>query len=173
MKKWVINFLAVLLLLILQTAIFDSFGLGQQSPNLVLLLIVLFAVFSDFWQGLIVSMIGGILLDFSSGLPDGLFLIAVLLTFLTLFMVRGFFTTRSENRASLIGFVALSSVEFFVLTLLINQMFKLFHLSHVFYYRPLLFKQLPLNLVLDVLFIYPVFYYYLLVDRLADSKRII
>src|SRR3989344_4154415 len=81
----IIWFFALILLLVLQNGILVP--LHIISVNLVLIVVAIATLLSEFNQGLIITLMGGLITDFMSGLPDGVMTISFLLAFLILHFI--------------------------------------------------------------------------------------
>jgi rod shape-determining protein MreD len=77
--KYVIYIFAVLIAFGLEVGIFGQFPLARTLPDLVLIMVVFFAIKLDNQDAYIVALVGGLLMDFYSGTAIGTFTLAYLL----------------------------------------------------------------------------------------------
>lgn len=141
-----------------------------QPVNLILILCAIAVILSEFELGIFIALIGGILLDFSSGTPDGLITISLLAVFLVLHFLLNEILSREPNRFILFAAVALGTVFYFGAFLAVDRLFGLFNLKSGIDIRQLLTIQLPLMLVFNSLFTYPVLKFYSFVKYVQSLR---
>lgn len=161
-------FFAVLIMLFIQTGIL--FPLRLTPVNLILIMVCSAALISEFNTGLIIAMIGGLLMDFLSGSPDGLITASLLFVFLILYFVLNSLISREPNRFVLFSAVAVATVGFFAFFLGFNQVFSFFKISNSINLEYYFSVQLPIALVLNLVLTYPVFKFCLWVQNLIPSE---
>ncbi len=142
-------FLAILLLIIIQAGILIPLNL--TAANLVLIFLVSAVLLSDFDQALALTLVSGLLLDFLSGLPDGVIMISLFAIFLILYFVVNTVLEREPNQIVLFTSVAAATIGFYLLIFVLRGL-----RDPAF----LLLNQLPKALVLNLIFTFPVFRYY-------------
>jgi hypothetical protein len=143
--------------------------LHLAAANLILIMVAVAGVLADFNLGLELALTGGLLLDFLSGVPDGIVTMSLLCVFLLLYFIVNSVLARESSRIILFTSVASASLAYFIIFLLFNQLFSLFRLTANFDIPYVLTVRLPLSLLLNLIFTYPVFQYYLLVQKLASK----
>jgi len=163
----VIRFIALFLLLLIQGGILLPLHIGPIS--LILVIVAIAVILSDFNQGLVITLIGGLLLDFVSGSPDGLVSIALLAVFLIMHVVLNEILSREPNSYILAASVAASTVLYFIVFLVVDRLFGFLSLTQ----RPdigyMLSVQLPLSLMWNLIFAYPIYKFYSLTQNLASQ----
>jgi hypothetical protein len=162
-------FVAIFILLLIQGGIL--LPLHIAPVNLVLILVALSTILSDFRQGLILTLLGGLLLDFVSGSADGLITMSLLVVFLILHLLLREFLSRDANRFILLASVASATIFYYFAFLGVNQLFSFVQLADKMDVRYLLSVQLPLAVMWNLIFTYPLFYYYLMTQNLASKIR--
>ena len=164
MKRYILWLIAIFVLIVLQSAVFIP--LNFDHVNLLLVLIVVSLLFADFDFGLIFSTICGLILDFLSGIPDGIFAFSLVSIFLILYFVVNNVLAKEPSLLILFASVAVATLLFFGLFLLYNQIFKMFGLATVINYKSLLLFDLPSALVFNLLLTFRVLKYYTWVENL-------
>ncbi|HEX9503200.1 MAG TPA: hypothetical protein VF974_02655 [Patescibacteria group bacterium] len=162
----IIWLIALFILLLIQGGILLPLHLAPV--NLILIVVALATILSDFKQGLIITILGGLLMDFVSGSPDGLITMSLLIVFLILHLILKEFLSREPNRFILVATVASGTILFYFAFLVVDQLFGIIHLAEKSDVRYLLSVQLPLAVMWNLIFSYPVFQYYFLTQSLAS-----
>jgi len=165
----IIWFLALFFLLFIQGGILVPLRIAPV--NMILVIVAIAVILSDFKQGLVITIIGGLLLDFVSGSPDGLISISLLSAFLILHVVMHEILSREPNRFILVSAVATGTVLYFLAFIVVDRLFSLFHLAQNPDMRYLLTVLLPLALMWNLIFAYPLLRYYSWVQNLASKIR--
>ncbi len=163
--QWVILGAGIFLLLMLQTGIAQALSFGAFAN-----LLLLFGITATFNRPdrhvLIISLVLGLMCDFASGLPDGVFLLAIPATLLTL----RFVLTRllpSQDSFFVTAFTASAAIlAFYAISLLVIFAFELIGLLADYNFI-LVIRHLWLELLLNLAFFYPVLLYYRVVARLS------
>ncbi|MBI2607729.1 MAG: hypothetical protein HYW51_02805 [Candidatus Doudnabacteria bacterium] len=168
--RWLIIFLALFLLIILQAA-FNSLLVTFGSVNLLLIFATLTAIFGGEKELGVTLIISALMLDFASGLPDGLLAISLILSIVMVRLsVAWFFSTENDFKIML-GSVGAATIVFVVLTWLVNQIFQIFHLAYEFQLGFLLGKKVWADMLLNLLFTYPIMYYYFFLQKVIKEKH--
>jgi cell shape-determining protein MreD len=163
----IIWFIALFLLLLVQGGIL--LPLRMAPVNLILIIVAMAVVLSDFNQGLVITLVGGLLLDFVSGSPDGLVSMSLLAVFLVMRFVESEILSREPNRFILAVSVAASTVLYFCVFLAVDRLFGFFNLTPKPEVGFILSVQLPLTLMWNLIFAYPIFKFYSLTQNLASK----
>ncbi len=163
----IIWFLVILFLILVQAGIF--LPLHIAPVNLILILIVVSAILSDFTQGLAITLMGGVLLDFISGTPDGLISMSLVLTYLIVGFVLNEILSREANRLIIFASVAFGNIVYFLVFVSLTWLFRFFHLTNTVDTKYLLSVQLPLALMWNTIFAYPIFIFYSWVQNLSQK----
>ena len=163
--KNIIWFFALFLLLLLQAGILLPLHLAPV--NLILIIVSIAVILSDFNQGLVITIIGGLLLDFVSGSPDGLVSISLLTAYLLMRVVLNRVLSREPNRFILAASVAATTFLYFFAFLAADRLFSIINLIQSTDLLYLFTVQLPLTLMWNLIFAYPIFVFYSFVQNLA------
>lgn len=168
--KWTVLFLSLFLLLVVQASL-SSFLTPFSFANLILIFVVMVSIFGSTKELAVVTVISALMLDFSSGLTDGLLMTSFIASvFLIRIMVNWFFS-KEEDVKVLLGSVFFATVSFFLVTLLINQLFGIFNQAYVLDYYFLLTRKIWLDLFLNLLFTYPIMYFYFFLQKLTKTHE--
>lgn len=158
--KWLYAFLAVLILFLLQDGVLIHLVGRFFYPNLALVFVFIVALFGSRKETLYVALPVGLILDFVSGYPDGVFVIAVLLSAIVLNLVVGQFLSREISGLILHASVA---TGFIMVYLLIWGIMR-----GDYQITPAKFF---LDIAFNSLFTYPVYLYYNLARELINRKN--
>ncbi|MBX4186665.1 MAG: hypothetical protein KW802_00165 [Candidatus Doudnabacteria bacterium] len=163
----IIWFLALFILLLLQGGILIPLHIAPVG--LIVIIIALAPVLSEFKQGLIVTLLGGLLLDLASGAPDGLITMSLLSMFLIVHVTLKEFLSREPNKFILGSSVALGTIIYYISFVGFSRLFVILHLLGKPDISYLLQNQLPRAVIWNLIFTYPMFYYYLLTQNLVSK----
>lgn len=133
--------------------------------NLILIMVIVAVLLSDLNLGLGLALTGGLLLDFVSGAPDGLLAFSILGVFLLMYFIVNTLLAREPSQIILFTSVAAGTLAYFILFLLANVLLH----SGTLDIRHVLAVQLPLMLLFNLIFTYPVYQYYLWVQNLTSK----
>lgn len=133
-----------------------SFGL----VNLLLVFCVVVIIHGGLKQGLVAAALAGIIADYLSGLPDGIFLLTYLIAAVAIFYLAGLFSQKKENPMTLMLLVFAATLIYFVLVFVFMLSLKIFEppSSHLWF-------QLPGNLIA----FYPLQYFYHQLAKLFEK----
>lgn len=112
---------------------------------------------------------GGLLLDFASGSPDGLQTMSLLATFGVLHLVLREFLTREPNRYVFAATVFGGTLAYFVAFLFINRFFGFLHITIRPDLRFTLTTQMPLTMIWNLVFTYPIMRLYIFVQNMVSK----
>ncbi|MDP4001121.1 MAG: hypothetical protein Q8P83_02685 [bacterium] len=166
--KWIVLFLSIFFLIVVQAS-FSSFLAPFSFANLVLIFVVMVSIFGSTKEVTVVTVISALMLDFSSGLTDGLLLTSFIATVFSIRLMVNWFFSKEEDIKVLLGSVFFGTVIFFLVTLLINQLFGIFNQAYVLDYYFLLTRKVWLDLFLNLVFTYPIMYYYFFVQKFTKT----
>lgn len=161
--KLIIWFLSLFILLVIQAGVLMPLHLAPVS--LILIMVVVSALLADFNFGLGLSLAGGLFLDFASGTPDGLITMSILCVFVLLYFIVNSVLARDASQIILFTSVASATIAYFIIFLLLDQIFGLFQLTADLGYKYVLTVQLPLAVLFNLIFTYPVLKYYLWIQK--------
>jgi len=147
-------FFSILLLLLIQDSILQPFRI--EPVNLVLLFLVFTVLFSEFDEGLLVALVGGLLLDFVSGVTDGVIALSMVLIFLIGHFILNSLIARESNRIILVSSVATASLLFWTAQSFVLNDWRLLNLAWFTGF--------------NLLFTYPVLKYYSWIHSRLKTK---
>jgi hypothetical protein len=163
----IIWFLSLFILLVIQAGIL--LPLHISHINLILIVVALAALLSDFNQGLVITVLGGLLLDFLSGSADGLLSMSMVISFLIVHLLLNEILARDANRFILAASVGGATVIYFAAFIVLTQIFGWIGLAGEPDTRYLLSVQLPLSMMWNLIFTYPIFLFYTLIQNLVSK----
>ncbi|MBX4191449.1 MAG: rod shape-determining protein MreD [Candidatus Doudnabacteria bacterium] len=169
MIRNIVWFMALSLLLLIQSGVLLPFHIAPA--HLIMIVIALATILSEFRQGLIITLLGGLLLDFVSGSPDGVITMSLLIVFLVLHVVLREFLSREPNKYILAATIAGGTLIYYLAYIAINRLFMWIHLADKTDVRYLFSVQLPLAIMWNLIFAYPIFKFYILTQSLASKVR--
>jgi hypothetical protein len=162
--KWLIIFISLFVLVILQSA-GSTLIIPFSFANLLLIFSLVSVLLSETKEMIGVTIISALLLDFSSGLTDGVIALSFTLTILTVYIAVNWFFTKEYKFMRTLVLVGVSTVFFLILVLIINRSFDIFNLGHSIDLNFLFSRKIWLELALNFLFTWPVVYFYLKVNK--------
>jgi hypothetical protein len=165
----IIWLLALIFLLLIQAGIL--LPLHMFPVGLILIVVAMATILSDFNQGLVITILGGLLLDFVSGSPDGLLSMSLVAAFLVMHLVLSEILSREPNRFILATSVVGTVVIYFVSFIIFSKIFGVFGLTENQDLRYLFAVQLPLTLMWNLIFSYPIFLFYTLIQNLVSKVK--
>lgn len=166
--RYLLWIIAIVVLLVLNNGIFGVFHFSLIPPIALLPLVAAAVVAEDRPKVWLLAVVSGILLDFVSGLPDGIMLLSIIISVGFLMLLKSMFLRKEQHFLFVYAATGLMSLVFFLLILSINQLFILLGLSasrlETTY---LLGMNLVWFVVLNIIVAFPVLYYYHFIDSLA------
>ncbi|MEO8065304.1 MAG: hypothetical protein ABI643_00420 [Candidatus Doudnabacteria bacterium] len=159
--------LSLFILLVVQAGVLMPLHLSPV--NLVLIMAVVSTLLAGFNLGLGLTIAGGLFLDFLSGTPDGLVTMTMVCVFLLLYFIVNSVLARESSQIILFTSVAASTIVYFIIFLVMNRLFGIFRLSTALDYNYVFKVDLPLTLMFNLIFTYPVFKYYLFTEKLTKK----
>jgi len=157
--KYFIWFVVLFCLLLIQGGIFTPLHI---MANLILIVVALAALLSDFNVGLIITLMGGIMLDFTSGSTDGLVSISLLTAFLLMYSLVNEILPRETSLQVLVAAVGGSTIVFFILFLILSRNPDI---------RYILIHRLWIQLFWNLIWTYPVYYLYLFIQNVEPFRN--
>jgi hypothetical protein len=165
-----IYIIAVFILIIFQVGVLGPLHLTET--NLPLVFVVVAAIISDFDSGLIITVTAGLFLTLLSDSTVGIVMLDFLLTFLGLYLVVNYLIAKEPNQIILFSSSASATVCYFVLYIVLASVWNFFHLSNLVVDLKYIFgQQLPENLILNFIFTYPIFRYFILIEKLFPKLK--
>jgi rod shape-determining protein MreD len=152
-----LSVVAIVLLFILQLALGNSFG---QAPDLVLVYLAVILLFLRLHQVLGLGIFVGVLLDYFSGLPDGLMIVSVIGGIGLAFYLAQLF---SQNKIS--DFIVVLNTLFITLgfvgvLFLGNRVLAYLRVNEFLNWKDFWGRELGFHVILNLIFLYPVYWYY-------------
>jgi cell shape-determining protein MreD len=152
--QWIVLTIAIYLLLVIQ-------GATQGLAHFLLLFGIAATLNRPFRHVVIISLILGLLSDFVSGLPDGVFLISIPAALYTLYFVSNSLSMDSGSIYMQALMITGSIFMFYLLSMLLMQ---------VLGYNPLpALRGILLQFLFSIVFFYPIYIYYQWATRLASK----
>jgi rod shape-determining protein MreD len=169
--KWLVSGAAVLILFILQLAFADLQVLGG-APNLVLLYLCYILLFGKLGDALYLALFAGLLMDIFSAYPDGVMVGAVVVALAASQYLGQVFFTERWNQFLILVYASFSTTIFFLAVTLAAQALSFFHSGQLLDWNELLLYKLGSDMILNLLFLYPVYKYYSLQLKIQNRFRI-
>ena len=166
--KYVILFLSLLVLQVLQAGFLDQLGLGPVG-NLLLLFITVSVILESLAFGLFLALVSGLMLDFTSGTLDGTLLTAMLLAWVVTYLFIHKTVAGEPNRLILFSAVIFSTLVFALTTAGVNRVMGYFGIDGFLDIEFLLGRKLIADLAANILLSYPVYLYFLGVKRVVRN----
>lgn len=165
--KWTVLVAVLFVLLVLESGFFGRFGFLPAIPQLLTVFVAcLFTFQSGYRDSLYAAIITGVFLDFVSGTPDGIMLLAGLLSYGTVvFVSKWFFAAKSSALPAFFLNVLLITVSNFAGVLGLSWLFAHLGLGEPSDARFLLVHGLPWVVLINLLVAYPLAALYSFLDR--------
>ncbi len=160
--KYLIWLFSIFFLLVIQIG--ALMPLQITAVNLILVFLVVAIVISDFDTSLAIALIGGVMLDLISGSADGIISMTMFSIFLIMYFILHTLLHKEPSMLILFSSVAITTIIYFFVFLGLNSIFLVFHLNHVMDYKYFFGDKLISNLFFNLLFTYPVYKYYSVVQ---------
>ena len=159
-------FVAIFLLLVFQQGVLVP--LRIMPVNLLLVFSVAAMLVADFDTALGVAVTCGVLLDLTSGTPDGVIALSLLSAVLILHFILESWVSREANQPVLFSAAAGTTVAYFLLFLIFNRFFTIFNLGQDLQLSDYFLRALPLSLLFNLIFTYPVFLFFSYVQSIRS-----
>jgi hypothetical protein len=173
--KWLIWVVAIFILLIINGGVFSSFYFLPFLPGLVVVLNGIILALEDKTDWLALTIVSGVLLDFASGLPDGIMLLSLLGASGCVYAIIYWWLNREYNWVILFISTAVLTLLYFVFVVGLAWLFSLVGLESTADSGFLLTRKVLWYIVINIILTYPVYLYYLLIKfvilRLNKKKR--
>jgi len=167
--KFILWLIAIFVLLIVQVGILKP--LNIFPVNLLLIVITIAALTFEFEFGLFLVLISGIMLDFISGLPDGLLIASSFATYLILYFTFSALLVSESNLVILFSSVLAATVIFFVLYLVFHQLLFALHLTTKIDIAYLFKVSLPIEALFNLVFTYPIYKFFSWIQKITHLKQ--
>lgn len=168
--KWLIWTGALVFIFILQLS-FSELNF-PSTPNLVLVYLCVLLLFLNIKNVLWIGAIGGVLLDFFSGLPDGVILVALLGSVTGSYYIGQSVFTEKLSNLILLFYTAIASILFLLIAAFAQYLLTLGGIGHLPDISYLLTRKLGADVIFNLLFLFPVYYYYELQSKLESRYKI-
>lgn len=145
--------------MIIQQGVLSQLGLGAVG-NLLMVLVVIATVSEKFEYGLLAAIIAGIVLDLASASRDGTMVICMLVVTTAVYFTVNTLLTRREDWMILVSSVSMGTIVFMVAFILISKLFAILHLGQPADTGFILGRKLLLDLVVNLILTYPVYWLY-------------
>jgi len=167
--KYFVFALTIFVLLVTETGILAKFHILPIVPSLLVIFCAILVPLEDRRITIFSAVTSGIFLDFASGLPDGIHLLALGIACLVNFILIYWWLAKEYNIGILFVAVAATTLVYFVSVLVLTKLFTLLGLSGNVDYGYLIVHKLFWSLVLNLALTYPVYLLYLLVLNLSSN----
>lgn len=144
---------------------------GTFVPDLALLFAVMFVLFGGFAETLVFAFVAGLLLDFSSGLTDGVILSGFVLALLAVYTMFTMVLTREFDFKILFFAVIAAMILFPIFVFLFSLFLSFLHLSSRVSFGVAFGWSFWKKLIFDLLLVYPVFWVFNLFDRKISKPQ--
>lgn len=159
--------IGVVVLSVLQSALAVNFSISQTFANLTLVFSLVVSIYATTNEALFTAFLAGGFADYVSGLPDGVFIITFLFLFLILKFVAGAFLEKKENMLTLAAVVLGVTLIYYIFVFLSSEVFARFLDGMDFSPGNLFKKNLWIEAVLNLIVLYPIYLYYILLMNLS------
>lgn len=150
--------LALIVLLLVQQGILQP--LHITSVHVVLIVTAIASLLSDFDQGLIIVLLGGLILDMLSPSLDGVVSISLVTVFLILHLILNEFLAKEPNQLILFSTVAVSTILFFAIFMILDQTVDAGYQLRV---------KMPMMVISNLIITYPIFKFYTWIQNLVSK----
>jgi hypothetical protein len=167
--KWLIWILAVFVLLVLNTGVFSQIYFLPILPGMLVVFGAVILTLEDQRDWLIITAISGVMMDFASGLPDGVMLLSLFCASGMVYILTNWLITREYGWITLFATSAVMSTLFFLLVLGFAKIFDLVAFDVSIDYAYFFTRKILWYIVINLILTYPVYIYYLLIKRLISK----
>jgi hypothetical protein len=159
----------VILLFLVQLALADL-KFFYSPPNILLVYLSVLLLFLSFQEMLLPVITCGVLLDFFSGTPDGVMLASLLAgVSLAYYLGEMIFTERTNNFLN-IFYVLTATIGFTLTAAILNNLARVLSYDQGVAWNNLLTFNLGAAVIFNLLFLYPVYLFYL---KQIDLQRLL
>ncbi len=169
--KWLIWFLAVFVLLIISSGVFSQLHFLAIIPGLILIFGAVAISLEDGPELFFILLTSGILMDFVSGLPDGIMLLSLMFSAFCIYALVSWFISKEFNIGILFLSSGLMTLLFFVAVLGFGKIFDLLGFEVNLEYSYLLTHTFVWYFGLNLLLTYPIYVYYLAIKQLQHKTQ--
>ncbi len=168
--KYLLYFLAIFFLFILEAGVFSQFYFLPVIPPLVIVFSALLIPLDGRQLSIFSIIASGVLLDFLSSQPDGILLLSLVIACLVNYVLINWWLVRDYNIGILFISTAATILVYFVSVLILAKLFTVIGIGRDIEYGYLLTHGLVWSLLLGLVFTYPVYYYYLLLQKITQKN---
>jgi hypothetical protein len=157
--KYLVIFLFLFLLLTLQAGFVSNLGLGTIG-NLCLLFAISSVILGDFEESFFTCIAAGFMIDLVSASRAGIITICFLAVFGFTYIFTNKFVQREASRLILFILALANTLLFSLIFLIVNHFLNYIHLGTMVDWKYILGKKLFVDLIFNIILIYPVFMLY-------------
>jgi hypothetical protein len=157
--KWIIYGVVLLLLFVFQLAI-ANLNIFPSTPNLVLIYLAVLLFYIPIKDVIWLSIGVGVLLDFFSGLPDGIMVVSVVGSMLAAYYLSQMVFTEQLSTFLILFYTILSTIVFFLAVLLSNYILTAFDLGRSVNFSNLFSLKLGADVIFNLIALYPIYWIY-------------
>lgn len=134
---------------------------------LLLVFTVAAAIYGRVREALFVGLMSGVLLDYLSGLPDGVFLLTFLLLVLILRFTMRLLSEKKDNLLTVAAIMLCATLGYYLLVFSLSQLFSFLGTGQSFNLVWFFRKNFWIAAVLNVILFYPTYRYYLFISKVS------
>jgi len=164
--QWLIIFMALLFLVLVQHTLNIRFFQDTAYLNLVLVFLIFVLIFRGMTVALQLAVLSGLFLDFLASSVDGTLILGFVLTLVVSQAIMNTFLSKDLLKAVIVLIIE-ASVVFPLFLLLISFITNVFTDAWLFDYRLFFTDDFVYGVILNLLLAYPLYIYYKLVDKAA------
>ncbi|HYC79899.1 MAG TPA: hypothetical protein VEC17_02640 [Candidatus Binatia bacterium] len=157
--KWLVPIIIITLLFVLQLAISDM-NLWLGVPNLLLCYVSVMLLYRGLNEVLLISIFAGILLDYFSGLPDGVMVLSMLAATAAAYYLGNMVSAQKLSNFLILFYILFSTMGFFLFVLIATEVLAVFGLVSRMDWDGLLTRKLGADVIFNLIFLYPIFWLY-------------
>ncbi len=168
--KYFIYLIVIFFLLIVETGILGQFQFLPVVPYLLVIFSAILVPLEEKRLAIFTIAASGVILDFISGLPDGIMLLSLGFACLTSFVLVYWWLAKEYNIGILFVSVGATTLVFIISVLIFSKLFSLMGLGSGIDYAYLIIHRFVWYLVLNLILTYPMYLFYLFLSHTV-SKR--
>lgn len=142
---------------------------GIADLSLVFVFVV--AIYASTKDAVLVALLAGIITDYISGLPDGIFVLTYLSLVLLLKFASRLFSEKKESLLALAAAIVSATLLYYVLIFFLIWLFGLLGLNKTYDFGSVFKNNLWKELIINLVVFYPVYLYHKLLVKLAIKNE--
>ncbi|HEV8601333.1 MAG TPA: hypothetical protein VGQ87_01905 [Patescibacteria group bacterium] len=166
-KSWAVFLPAILILMFFQAALSAVISFRSVPADLVLVFIAAAALALDLGELLPIAIFSGLVYDITSPATDGVLTLAFIITASSLYFLVVHFFPKQENRLIPAALTIIATVLFYVSSFAVAYGLSLLKLGNPLSFRYLFFERIWIELIFNLIFLYPMLIYFRLWENIA------